>query len=382
VPVEGVRRPAWAEIDRAALIANVAALRAVCGAAAICGVVKANGYGHGAVAAAQALLDGGAAGLAVAIVDEGLELREAGVTAPILLLAETPANSVRDALEGRLVLTIGSREGAATAVREAAALGGQHRVHIKVDTGMHRMGVAPADLADVITTLQSTPTIVVEGLYTHFACADSDVPDDIAFTDLQMARFREAVDLVHERGLRPALLHAANSAGALGRPDARLSMVRVGLAAYGYLPHAGLRAALDERGLTLQPALSLHARVTAVRDLAAGERASYGRRRALPHAARVATVPFGYADGYPRRLFEAGASVLVHGRRFPLAGTVTMDQLVIDCGDEDVRVGDEVVLLGRQGEAVITADEWATWAGTITWEILCGIGARVPRLLV
>jgi alanine racemase len=362
------------------LSANIATLRHVVAPAAICGVVKANGYGHGAVTAARALLDGGVAGLAVAIVDEGIELRAAGITEPILLLAEAPAASVPDALEHRLVLTIGSLEGATTAVRAAQALGGVHRVHVKIDTGMHRMGVAPEELLEVLDSLRTTPTIAIEGLYTHFACADSDAPDDVAFTDLQMTRFMESVAVAKNHGIEPPLIHAANSAGALGRPDARLSMVRIGLAAYGHLPHPGLAAALAAQGRQLVPALSLHAQVTAVRTLAAGERASYGRRRPLPHDARVATVPFGYADGYPRRLFEAGAEVLIHGRRFPLAGTVTMDQLVIDCGDEDVHVGDDVVLLGRQGDAVITAEEWADRAGTITWEILCGIGARVPRV--
>jgi alanine racemase len=159
-------------------------------------------------------------------------------------------------------------------------------------------------------------------------------------------------------------------------------MARVGLSLYGHLPHPDLATRLNDRNLSLRPALSLKARVTAVRQLPAGARPSYGRRRALATAATVATVPFGYADGYPRRLFEAGAQVLIRGRRYPLAGSVTMDQLVIDCGTDEISVGDEVVLLGVQGSEVITAENWATWADTITWEILCGIGARVPRAVV
>jgi len=382
MPVEGVRRPAWAEIDTAALRHNVATLQSLVAPAAFCGVVKANGYGHGAVTAAKALVEAGAAGLAVAIVDEGIELRQAGITEPILLLAEIPPATVYDALEARLALTIGSVDGALAAVDAAAQHGGRHRVHVKIDTGMHRMGLAIEDLPRVLEILTACGTIVIEGLYTHFACADSDDPADVAYTREQLARFDEAVALAASLGVTPPVVHAANSAGALSQPDARRSMVRVGLATYGYLPHPSLATVLLERGLTLRPALSLHAQVTAVRDLDAGERASYGRRRPLPHPARVATVPFGYADGYPRRLFEAGAEVLIKGRRYPLAGTVTMDQLVIDCGADDVRVGDPVVLLGRQGDDEITADEWAAWAGTITWEILCGIGARVPRVVV
>jgi len=156
----------------------------------------------------------------------------------------------------------------------------------------------------------------------------------------------------------------------------------VGLALYGYLPSGWTGDVLDARGRRLEPALSLHARVVAVRRVAAGERPSYGRRRALVGASTIATVPFGYADGYPQCLFDGGGEVLIHGRRYPLAGSVTMDQLVIDCGDDDVRPGDDVVLLGRQGDEEITAEEWARRADTITWEILCGVGARVPRVLV
>ena len=177
-------------------------------------------------------------------------------------------------------------------------------------------------------------------------------------------------------------MHAANSAGALGYPEARWGMVRVGLALYGYLPEAWLASVLQENGEWLVPALTLRANVVAVRRVEVGERPSYRRRRALEHAATVATVPVGYADGYPRRLFDAGAEVLINGRRYPLAGMVTMDMLVVDCGDDLVAPGDEVVLLGRQGDEEITADEWAERAGTISWEILCGIGARVPRILV
>jgi alanine racemase len=382
VPVEGVRRPAWAEISRGALRHNVAVLREVLGTSAVCGVVKANGYGHGALFAASALSEAGAAGLAVAIVDEGIELRDANIVDPILLLAETPHESVRDALEAGLTLTIGSRDGARAAVAAARELGGRNRVHVKVDTGMHRMGVLPGDLGEVLDALVTAPSIVIEGLYTHFAAADSSRAEDRAYCAEQLARFDEAVALAAARGVHPPILHTANSAAALGIPESRRSMARVGLALYGYLPDPALEATLARRGLALAPALSLHARVTAVRELDAGERPSYGRRRALPERATVATVPFGYADGYPRRLFDAGAEVLIGGRRHALAGAVTMDQLVVDCDGFAVRPGDAVVLLGTQGAETLSAEAWAAWSGTITWEILCGIGARVPRVLV
>ncbi len=361
---------------------NVAVLKEVLGATQFCGVVKANGYGHGALLAARAALRGGADSLAVAIVDEGIELRSAGISAPILLLAEIPSSTVPDALHHSLTLTIGSLAGAKAAVASARELGGLHRVHVKLDTGMHRMGVAPEELNEVVDILLGAAELDLEGLYTHFSVADGSSGEDRAFTRAQIARFDEALSQLAARDVHPRVIHTANSAGALGYPEARRSMVRVGLALYGYLPQGWLGSALDERGLKLRPALTLRAHVVAVRRVEAGERPSYGRQRALAHDATIATVPFGYADGYPRRLFEAGAEVLIGSRRYPLAGNVTMDQLLIDCGDDVVHVGDEVVLLGAQGGEMITADEWAERAQTITWEILCGIGARVPRILV
>ena len=382
MPVEGVRRPAWAEISRSALANNVRALKAVLGETHLCAVVKANGYGHGAPLAARAVLDGGADSLAVAIVDEGIELRGAGIDEPILLLAEIPTDTIADALRHHLTLTIGSLAGARAAVSVGESLGGTHRVHVKVDTGMHRMGVEPSGVDEVVDLLLASPAIDLEGLYTHFSVADGSSGDDRAFTRAQLECFDDVVARLAQRGVTVRVLHAANSAGTLGYPDARLAMARVGLALYGYLPDGWLGGALEEHGVTLVPALSLRAQVVAVRRLESGERPSYGRRRALERPATIVTVPFGYADGYPRRLFEAGADVLINAKRYPLAGTVTMDQLLIDCGDDDVVVGDDVVLLGRQGDEVITADEWARRANTITWEILCGIGARVPRVLV
>jgi len=382
VPVEGVRRPAWAEISASAIAHNVAVMRELLGASSLCAVVKANGYGHGALLAAKAMLAGGADSLAVAIVDEGIELRGSGISAPILLLAEIPPDTILDALSHSLTLTIGSLEGARAAVAAAEKLGGTHRVHLKVDTGMHRMGVEPASIDEVVDVLTATPTIDLEGIYTHFSVADGSSGEDRTFTRAQIDTFDVVLAHLAARGVKPRVVHLANSAGTLGYPQARRSMVRVGLALYGYLPEGWLSGELERLGLTLVPALSLHAQVVAVRRVEAGERPSYGRRRVLAHAATIATVPFGYADGYPRRLFDAGAEVLINQKRFPLAGNVTMDQLLVDCGDDEVAPGDDVVLLGRQGDQQITAEEWARHGETITWEILCGIGARVPRVLV
>lgn len=381
MPAEGVHRPAWAEISRSALRHNVAALRAVLGETLLCAVVKANGYGHGATLVGPAALEAGADLLAVAIVDEGLELRRVGVTAPILLLAEIQPSALDAAMANDLTLTVGSLQGAEAVVAVATRRAARARVHLKVDTGMHRMGVAPEDVGRVVEVLAS-PYVDLEGVYTHFPVADGEGEGDRDFTAAQIRRLDEVLDSLAGRGVTPRQVHLANSAGALGYPATRRSLARVGLALYGYLPAPWLGAALAERGVALEPALTLRAQVVARRRLAAGERPSYGRRRALGRPSNVVTVPFGYADGYPRRLFEAGAEVLIGGRRYPLAGVVTMDQVLVDVGDDEVGLGDDVVLLGRQGDASITADEWAARAGTISWEILCGIGARVPRVLV
>jgi alanine racemase len=382
VAVEGVRRPAWAEISASAIGHNVRALKHVVGETALCAVVKANAYGHGAVLVANAAVAAGADYLAVAIVDEGIELREHGLTAPVLVLAEIPADTIGDALRHDLAITVGSVSGARDAVTVAEQLGGRHRVHVKVDTGMHRMGVVPEDIDEVFDVLERSSALDVEGLYTHFSVAGGTSDEDRAFTREQIERFDGVVAHLAERGALPRVLHAANTAGTLGHPAARYSMVRAGIALYGYLPSGWLAAALDERGEHLEAALTLRARVVAVRRVLADARPSYGRRRRTERDTTVVTVPFGYADGYPRRLFDGGAEVLINARRYPLAGDVTMDQLLIDVGDDDVKLGDEVVLLGHQGELSITADDWADWAGTVSWEILACLGARVPRVLV
>ncbi len=380
--VEGVRRPAWAEVSASAIGHNVRALKRVIGETTLCAVVKANGYGHGAPLVATAAVAAGADSLAVAIVDEGIELRESGLSVPILLLAEIPAATIPDALRANLTLTIGSLSGARDALAVAQGLGGRHRVHVKVDTGMNRMGVAPSEVDEVIDVLSTSTAIDLEGLFTHFSVADGASEGDRAFTRAQIDCFEAVIARLATRGGVPRVLHAANSAGALGYPEARYSMVRVGLSLYGYLPSPWLASSLEECGEHLDAALVIRAHVVAVRRVKAGARPSYGRRRVAARDTTVVTVPFGYADGFPRRLFDGGAEVLINGRRCPLGGGVTMDQLVVDVGDDDVKVGDEVVLLGRQGGEVITADEWAHGADTISWEILACLGARVPRILV
>ena len=382
MPVEGVHRPAWAEISSSALAHNIAVVREVLGTTHVCGVVKANGYGHGAVLAARAMIDGGADCLAVAIIDEGIELRAAGITAPILLLSEISRGTIRAALEADLTLTVGSLEGARAAAAAAAQLGGVHQVHLKVDTGMLRQGVSPREALGVARILTDCGSLELEGVFTHFSVADGDSVEDREFTARQIDVFNRVRGELRRNGIEPSSVHLANSAGVLGHATSHATLARPGLALYGYLPAPWLGEAIAKRGAHLRPAMSLRAQVVATRRGEVGDRPSYGRRRELEAPSHIVTVPFGYADGYPRRLFEAGAHVLINGRRYPLAGMVTMDQLLVNCGDDDVKVGDDVVLLGSSGQESITAEDWARWAQTVTWEILCGIGARVPRVLV
>jgi alanine racemase len=246
-------------------------------------------------------------------------------------------------------------------------------VHLKVDTGMHRVGCAPDDAVALARQVAARDELALAGVCTHLAVADE--PED-AYTRGQLDRFDAVLAALDDAHLRPALVHAANSAGLLAHPRAHHSLVRVGIAMYGLPPAPGLP---DDAGVVLAPVMSLRARVTLVKDLPAGERLSYGLRYELDRPSRVATVPAGYADGVPRNLGLQGGEVLIGGRRLPIAGVITMDQLLVDVGDAPVAPGDEVVLIGRQGAEEITATEWAQHLGTINYEIVTGIGARVPR---
>jgi alanine racemase len=249
-------------------------------------------------------------------------------------------------------------------------------VHVKVDTGMHRVGAAPEEAERIALEVAARPELELRGLWTHFAVADEP---GSSFTSDQLGLFLDLAGRLARSGVRPPVLHAANSAAALCHPASRLDLVRCGVALYGLAPSP--EVAQDGSCSVLRPALSLRARVSFVKEVPAGERLSYGRRYALSSDSVVATVPLGYADGVTRSLSSSGGQVLIGGRRYPIAGTVTMDQVLIDCGPAaDVAVGDVVVLLGRQGTEEITAWEWAKRTGTIAYEVVCGVSARVPRI--
>jgi alanine racemase len=262
-------------------------------------------------------------------------------------------------------------------VAAAAAAGARPvPVHVKVDTGMHRVGAAPADAVAIVLEVARRPELELQGLWTHFAVADEPAS---TYTERQLSVFVEVADRLAGLGVRPPMLHAANSAGALFHPESRLDMVRCGLALYGLAPAA--EVAETEPCQRLKPAMSLRAKVSFVKEVDSGERLSYGLRYQLPVRSVVATVPLGYADGVTRRLSATGGQILIGGRRYPIAGTVTMDQILVDCGpDADVAVGDVAVLLGHQGAEHISAWEWAGRTDTIAYEVVCGVSARVPRI--
>ncbi|HVF33119.1 MAG TPA: alanine racemase [Acidimicrobiales bacterium] len=363
-------RPAWAEIDLEAVRHNVRTLVGAAGDAEVCAVVKADGYGHGSVRVSRAALEAGASCLAVALVEEGIVLRDAGIEAAILLLSEPPTEAAAEVVARRLTPTVYSRAWVG-ALAEAATPDSPVGVHLKVDTGMHRVGADPAEAVALARLVHDDPRLDLAAVWTHFAVADER--DDAGFTTEQRRRFDRACAAMEAAGVPVPRRHAANAAGTL-YAGATYDLVRPGIAVYGYAPNPDL-------GADLRPVLSLRARVSHVKELDAGERVSYGLRYQLPVRSVVATVPLGYADGVPRRLSEVGGEVLVGGRRCPIAGTVTMDQILVDCGPAaTVAVGDEVVLLGDQGGERISADDWARRLGTISYEILCGIGARIPRV--
>jgi alanine racemase len=358
----------WAEVDPDRLRANVRHLLALAGGAEVCAVVKADAYGHGALPVARTALEAGATRLAVAHVNEGIALRQAGLDAPVWLLSEPEPDEFAAARHHRLEPAVYSRRG----IEAAAGTSGNDPfpVHLKIDTGMHRAGARPDEAVALACRIGAARGLVLGSVFTHCAVADEPGRPE---TGEQLRCFQAALDALAAVGIRPPLTHAANTAATLAHPSARRDVVRCGLGLHGLVPAPGLPGADG-----LRPTLSLHTRVGFVKRVGAGSRVSYGLRGTVERETTLATLPVGYADGFRRGRWP-GASVLIGGIRRPVVGVVTMDQVVVDCGDDDVAPGDAVVLLGRQGDEVIPAEEWAAEIGTITYEIVCGIGPRVER---
>jgi alanine racemase len=365
-------RPTWAEIDLDAVYENVRALSGCLRpGTAIMAVLKANAYGHGAVPVAEAALAGGATTLGVACVDEAIELRQAGVDAPILNLGYLPHWEAEKVIRYRVTPTVTGQSLALALGSISRARGIETGVHVKVDTGMGRYGILPEETVDFVTALGDIPGLRVDGIFTHFATADE--PDGVLVAR-QLATFSSVLNALEARGLRPPVRHAANTAAALYVPQSHFEMVRCGLGIYGYYPTP------DRAGVHLRPALALKSRLGRIRTLPPGSCVGYGCAFKTERPTRVGLVPLGYADGWSRELSNRG-EVLVGGRRCPIIGRVSMDQLSVELpGDLVVGQDDEVVALGRQGDQEITADDVAGWRGTISYEVLTGLAPRVPRL--
>jgi alanine racemase len=367
-------RPTWLDVDLDAIAHNVRTLKALVGPdVALMAVLKADGYGHGAVKVARTALNNGADWCGVASLSEALALRNAGIEAPILILGFTPGWHAREALLRDVSLTVYDLDVARAYARAAQELKRTARVHVEVDTGMSRLGVLPAAAPSFIRAVAALNAICVEGIFTHFSSADSDE----GYTQLQLARFRDVLSAI---GDLPTLryVHAANSAGALAYPEARFNMVRIGLAMYGLNPFHP--APLRPAGLRLRPAMTWRTTIAQVKTLPAGTPVSYGGRFVCPRETTIAVIPVGYADGFRRAPCTFG-EVLVRGQRAPIVGAVCMDQSMIDVSRiPNVRIGDEVVIIGQQGSEQISAEAVAARLGTISYEVISAILPRVPRV--
>ncbi len=372
-------RPAWVEVNVSALEHNVRRLVEIANGAELMAMVKGNAYGHGAVETARAALRGGATWLGVYAVGEGIELRQAQITAPILVVGYTPPEWARVAVAHNLTLTIFSLD-AARAIDEAAhELHTTARVHIKFDTGMSRLGVMPEDAADFARAVRELDRIEIEGVMTHFAMADT--PDAFGvtgwgnqYTQTQLAKFRGVVETLASIGVSPRYRHCANSPATINLADARFNLVRSGILIYGLDPSPEVPRPAD-----FIPALSFKTRVALVKNVPSGAYVSYGCTFRTERPTRLAVLMVGYADGFRRKPSHYG-EVLIHGKRVPLVGRVCMDQVMADVTDLDkVQAGDEVVLIGKQGTEEITAAEVGAKLGTNNYETVTTISARVAR---
>ena len=363
------RRGTWVEVDLDAIGHNVNWLKQRSTAPLLLAAVKAEGYGHGAVPVARAALQAGADWLGVAMVEEGRQLRRAGITAPILLFSEPQLAAVDELLALDLTPALYSPPMLAALEDAGRRRGESVAVHLKLDTGMRRVGVPESEWEDALKRVLVADGVALDGVWSHLATADE--PEN-PFARQQLASFQQGVALARRLGAIPRLVHLCNSAGTVTLPEGHFDMVRPGLAVYGLDPAPGTGAAAG-----LRPALSWFAEVSLVKRLAAGEGVSYGLRWTAPRDTTVATVPAGYADGVRRALTNVGA-VAAAGGRAPIAGTVCMDQFLVDLGDRGG--ADRVALIGEVDGVRVTAEDWAAWLSTISYEVVTGIGPRVPRV--
>jgi alanine racemase len=369
-PQEARLRPTYAVVRLSRLKDNLAAIKKHVGTARVMAILKANAYGHGLDAVARALAPEVDA-FGVALVEEGIALRRLGIHNPILVFGGTWTRQIPLFLEHQLTLTVPSLARLQDVETAAAARGGRARVHLKIDTGMERIGVHYYNAEGLLEAAARSPHVVVEGVYSHFANADAP---DLADARRQLARFEEVLRFYERRSLPLPRRHMANSAALLRMPESHLDLVRPGILLYGVYPFAGASPAVQ-----VQPVLSWKSRVVYFKVVQAGSPVSYGSTWRSDHAVRVVTVPVGYGDGYSRRMSNR-AQVLLRGRRYGQVGQICMDQMMVNIEDGTGYNGDEVVLIGEQGGDRITVEELAEWAGTIPYEILTAISERVPRV--
>ncbi len=367
-------RPTWVEVDLEAIASNVRQAKELVGEdVAVLAVLKADAYGHGAATVARTVLNNGASHCGVASVNEAIRMRDFGIDAPILVLGYTPAWLARDALRHDVTLTVYDADIARAFSRAAADLRRTARVHVKVDTGMGRLGLLPGQVVRFVEEVRGLPRLELEGVFTHFSVADDR---DLAYTRKQLKSFRAVLRRLEKMGIDFRYVHCANSAAMLRLPESHFSMVRLGLAMYGLQPSPNVK--LPEG---FRPALAWKTSIAQVKTLPKGSYVSYGNRYRTKKDERIAVIPVGYADGF-RRAPTRWESVLVRGQRAPTVGTVCMDQTMINVSHiANVRVGDEVVLIGPQGADEISAEEVARWLGTINYEVVSEILARVPRVV-
>jgi alanine racemase len=359
----------WVEVDLQAIENNVRLVKQRTHAE-VMAVVKANAYGHGAVPVARAALKGGATWLGVARIEEALELRADGLNTPILLLGYTPPGKVKEAISQNISMTVWNASQIQLASSMAEQIGLPARIHLKIDTGMHRIGIFPSDVAQFSRVIVQTPGLQLEGVFTHFACADEI---DSATTSQQEGLFRNALEQIQLSVPSGVLVHASNSAASLTRPSAHFDMVRLGIAMYGLQPSREVPLPVG-----FQPALTWKTVLSQVKTLPPGNGISYGHEYITRSEEHIGTIPLGYADGFHR---VHGSYVIVRGCKVPVVGIICMDQCMLNLNTvPDCSVGDEVVIIGSQDGMHISADELAKVWGTINYEVVCGIGPRVPRV--
>jgi alanine racemase len=368
-------RPVWVEIDLDAIRHNLTEIRRQIGPMVeIMAVVKAEAYGHGAIQVAKTALQAGANRLGVALPEEGIALREAGITAPILVFSPLQVEQANVMVKYDLTPTICMLEPAVALSRATIKAGKVISIHLKIDTGMGRIGVPANEGVIFIKKLQSLPGIILEGLFSHLATADEQ---DKEYAKYQIKTFNKVIVDLKNEGLLPAKIHLANSAAIIDLPLTYYNMVRPGIMLYGMYPSLGVN--LEK--VRLKPAFALKTKVVFVKRVAPGITISYGRKFTVPKDTTIITIPIGYADGWLRRL-TGKAEVLISGKRFPIVGTICMDLSMVDVGDEPVAIGQEVVLIGSQGAESISVDEIANHLETINYEVTCMISDRVPRRYV